>query len=130
MTQATFVRMFSFITLLAGLLTAQPTHAAADLVYVPVEPCRLVDTRATIGSIAADTSESFLAYGDAGDLSGQGGNAAGCPNPKPGSTPVSIAANVSAGGGCDERENGNLVAYRYGSTDCQSGQLQGWHQHR
>lgn len=91
------------------------TLNAAELVYVPVEPCRLLDTRATIGAIDANTTESFVAYGNAGVLDSQGGNAAGCPNPKPGSTPVSIAANITAVGN-QASGNGNLVAYPYGST--------------
>src|SRR5712692_3734912 len=46
-----------------------------DLVYFPVTPCRLVDTRLAGGPIAAGFTRSFVMNGS---LTGQGGNASGC----------------------------------------------------
>jgi hypothetical protein len=48
----------------------------ADLVYTPVTPCRIIDTRIVGGVIAAGTTTSFLVTGT--DLSSQGGSATGC----------------------------------------------------
>lgn len=106
-------RSLYFLIVFVGMFYST-VNKAIELVYVPVEPCRLLDTRATLGSIAANSTESFVAYGDMGELDSQGGNAGGCPNPKPGSTPVAIAANVTAVGN-QASGNGNLVAYPYGS---------------
>lgn len=48
-----------------------------DLVYTPVRPCRIVDTRlAVAGALAAGTTRTFEV--DSSDLVEQGGNAAGC----------------------------------------------------
>ena len=47
-----------------------------DLVYTPVTPCRIADTRYGGGPITAGTSRSFDV--DGSNFSGQGGNAAGC----------------------------------------------------
>jgi hypothetical protein len=48
----------------------------AQLVYTPLTPCRIADTRRAGGSIAAGTIREFRVTG--GDLSPQGGNLAGC----------------------------------------------------
>jgi len=49
---------------------------AADLVYTPVTPCRILDTRLAGGPLAADTPRSFSVT--AANLGFQGGNASGC----------------------------------------------------
>src|SRR5258706_3819739 len=48
----------------------------ADLVYTPVTPCRIIDTRLAGGPIAGGTTRSFRVTGT--DLSAQGGSATGC----------------------------------------------------
>lgn len=49
-----------------------------DLVYTPVAPCRIVDTRATgAGPIAANTTRSFVAL-NAANYTSQGGSATNC----------------------------------------------------
>src|SRR5258706_13239493 len=48
----------------------------ADLVYPPVTPCRIIDTRLAGGPIAGGTTRSFRVTGT--DLSAQGGSATGC----------------------------------------------------
>ncbi len=53
-----------------------------DLLYAPVTPCRIVDTRNTsAGIIGASTQRNFHVFGSGGTISAQGGNAAGCPSP-------------------------------------------------
>jgi len=48
----------------------------ADLVYTPVTPCRIIDTRLAGGPIAGGTTRDFRVTGT--DLSAQGGSATGC----------------------------------------------------
>lgn len=53
--------------------------SAADLVYTPVTPCRILDTRVAGGVIAADGSRDFNAVvGAGGNFSSQGGSATDC----------------------------------------------------
>jgi hypothetical protein len=47
-----------------------------DLLYTPVAPCRIIDTRLAGGAIGAGTTRSFLVTGT--NLSSQGGSATGC----------------------------------------------------
>jgi hypothetical protein len=64
--------------LLAGLYASAGTAAAAaqQLVYTPVTPCRLIDTRLAGGTLAAGTVRDFKVTGSGHQ--GQGGNVAGC----------------------------------------------------
>jgi hypothetical protein len=85
-------------TSVATLLAASSISAQAleNSVYVPVNPCRIVDTRPAsggTGAIAANSSRNFLV---SGTVSGQGGNTGGCPAPRSGSEPVAISAYVIA----------------------------------
>lgn len=48
----------------------------ADLVYNPVTPCRIIDTRVAGGHIAAGTQRNFLVAG--GPFTGQGGSSTNC----------------------------------------------------
>src|SRR5258706_1550595 len=57
-----------------GPLTLGDSQAA--LVYPPVAPCRIIDTRLAGGPIAGGTTRSFRVTGT--DLSAQGGSATGC----------------------------------------------------
>jgi hypothetical protein len=51
-----------------------------DLVYTPVTPCRIVDTRAAVaGALSGGVARSFEV--DASDLTAQGGSATGCAIP-------------------------------------------------
>src|SRR5262245_24623832 len=50
---------------------------AADLVFSPVNPCRIIDTRLAGGPIAGGTQRSFVVTGSA-DFEAQGGTAGGC----------------------------------------------------
>jgi len=93
--------------------STQSLQAATRMMYIPVEPCRIVDTRNTATtSIPADSSISVVAYGAAGDLDAQGGDGAGCPQPKAaaGVKPAAVTVNVTAVGN-QASGNGNLVLY-------------------
>jgi hypothetical protein len=51
--------------------------AGSDLVYTPLTPCRIVDTRLVGGPIATNMMRSFVAY-TATDFTAQGGDATNC----------------------------------------------------
>jgi hypothetical protein len=86
---------------IATLLTAAgiPAQAQENLIYVAVEPCRLVETRPALGGagpIPESGTRNFLVYGDEADLSSQGGAAGGCAHPREdsGVEPLAISAYV------------------------------------
>lgn len=80
----------SAATLLA--LTSIPAQALDDnLVYVAVEPCRLADTRNTT-ILSRGVARDFQVSG--ADLSGQGGDAGGCLQPRTGTGIEPLAASV------------------------------------
>jgi len=65
-----------------------------DLVYTPIQPCRIVDTRNTAaGAIAGDATRSFSASGIA-SYAGQGGSAGNCGMNT--EAPSAVALNVTA----------------------------------
>ena len=68
-----------------------PVQAQENLIYVPVNPCRLVDTRNAGGPIPANSTRNFLV---SGNVSGQGGDGS-CPAPRQGE-PLAISAYVIA----------------------------------
>jgi hypothetical protein len=71
------------IDVLAAAGSSGPTPQALgalsnDLVYTPVTPCRILDTRSTAaGAIAANSTRSFVAI-NASSFTGQGGSATNC----------------------------------------------------
>ena len=67
--------------------------AQDDLVYVAVEPCRIVDTRNAGGAIGADTSRNFRVSGTMGELAAQGGTT-DCLDPKAGAGLKPLAATA------------------------------------
>jgi hypothetical protein len=88
-------------------MTFNSCSAANDLVFTPVTPCRIVDTRLTGGAIAPGGIRS---YNVRGAVASQGGNPAGCPSP--GGEPRAVHVNVTA----VPLGNGNIVAYPFGSA--------------
>jgi hypothetical protein len=59
----------------AALIAATP----AGRVYVPIAPCRIVDTRLpSPNPLVANTTRTFNVVGSTNDFVGQGGNAGGC----------------------------------------------------
>jgi hypothetical protein len=72
-----------------------------DLVYTPVAPCRIIDTRSqAAGAIAANSTRSFVAI-NASNFTSQGGSASNCGTLGLNATAVAInlTAVTPAGGG-------------------------------
>ncbi|MDA8105303.1 MAG: hypothetical protein M0Z71_07940 [Nitrospiraceae bacterium] len=84
--------------------------SSADLLFTPVAPCRIVDTRVAGGRIDAGTQRNFYVVGAAANFASQGGTAGGCGIPA-GATAVMI--NYVAVGPAGP---GDLRAWPYGST--------------
>jgi hypothetical protein len=81
----------------------------SDLVYFPLTPCRLVDTRNTVTGpvpIAAGTAQEFEANNS---LGAQGGAVAGCGVPQ--TDPAALAVTITA---TSPQGPGNLRAYAAG----------------
>ena len=78
-----------------GPTSLAPVNAQEDLIYVPVNPCRIVDTRLAGGAILTNTFRNFYVSGDV-DIFGQGGSLSGCPAPRQGSEPLAISAYIIA----------------------------------
>ena len=77
------------------ITTGIPAAQAQDnLIYVAVDPCRIVDTRSGAGPIAADTSRDFQVSG--ANLSSQGGTSCVHPRANSGVDPVAISAYIVA----------------------------------
>lgn len=65
--------------------------AASDLVYTPVTPCRIVDTRyAGAGPLLAGQTRSYIAANPTGSFAGQGGEGTNCGIPV---KPAAVLAN-------------------------------------
>jgi hypothetical protein len=61
------------------ILTKSLGAAASDLVYTPITPCRILDTRVAGGPLAGGFSRDFNAVvGSGGNFSSQGGSATDC----------------------------------------------------
>ncbi len=61
------------------MVAAKLGDATVDLVYTPITPCRILDTRAAGGTIAGGFSRDFNAVvGSGGNFSSQGGSATDC----------------------------------------------------
>jgi hypothetical protein len=86
-----------------------------DYVYVPITPCRIVDTRPAKGGsgpITAGTSKNFFSNNNPlGAIVGQGGSATGCPAIP--LDPPAIVATVTA---VTPAAAGNITAYPYLAT--------------
>jgi hypothetical protein len=76
-----------------------------DLVFTPVAPCRLFDTRSAAAGIL--TAGVIRTFGVNGTLTGQGGNAAGCGVPV---DPLAVVVNLAA---VSPAGAGNLRAWAY-----------------
>jgi hypothetical protein len=72
----------------AGIGIQAYASSGVDLVFVPVTPCRIIDTRLAGGIIAAGATRNFLASG--GPFTGQGGSASSCGIPYGPATAVVI----------------------------------------
>ena len=82
-----------------------------DLVYTPVAPCRILDTRSTAaGAIAANTTRSFIAV-NASNFTGQGGSSTNCGTL--GLNATAVAINLTA---VTPSAAGYATAYPFGTT--------------
>ena len=95
----------------AGIVAAKFGDLNQDLVYTPVAPCRIIDTRNTAaGAIAANATRSFVAFGIS-NFTSQGGSATNC-----GVNPLSataVAINLTA---VTPTAAGYATAYPFGTT--------------
>ncbi|MCU1496990.1 MAG: hypothetical protein JWM47_943 [Acidimicrobiales bacterium] len=69
------------------------TTAAAGARYVPLAPCRVVDTRPGSGALAGGTARSFTVTGSTPAIAAQGGRSGGCGIP---TGAVAVEASVTA----------------------------------
>lgn len=80
-----------------------------DMVFTPVAPCRIVNTKNLDEVIGEGSTRQFLAYGEAGELDLQGGDANGCPSPV--GEPLGVHVNVTVVPGATP---GNVRVYPAG----------------
>jgi hypothetical protein len=81
--------------------------AVADLVYTPVTPCRIVDTRSVGGAFAGGgETRSYHAFLTSGTFASQGGAASNCGIP---ANPGAAALNITVVGGSNF-----LTVWQYG----------------
>jgi hypothetical protein len=97
---------------LRSLSAAVLGDAKSELLFVPVAPCRVIDTRRSGGSLAAGTQRDFVVSGT-DDFPAQGGAAGGCGIPTGALLPLAsaVAINFIAVG---PLAPGNLRAWEFG----------------
>lgn len=94
------------------MLTKALGSSASDLVYTPVTPCRILDTRVAGGPIASGGTRDFNAVvGSGGNFSSQGGSATDCGVVAAGQAAVVI--NLTA---VTPAVAGFATAYPFGTT--------------
>lgn len=82
-----------------------------DLVYTPIAPCRILDTRSTVaGAIAGNATRSFFAI-NSSNFIGQGGSATDCGTQGLSATAVAINLTAVTPSGA-----GFATAYPFGTT--------------
>jgi hypothetical protein len=86
----------------------------SNLIFVPVAPCRIIDTRLAGGPIAANATRAFLVTGTTG-FEGQGGKAGGCGIPQGATTPLAAAAVINFVA-VQPQGDGDLRAWPFGQT--------------
>ena len=84
--------------------------ASEPLLYSPVAPCRIVDTRKGGGIIGASFQRNFRVYGSGSALAPQGGDSGGCSSPfgQPHAAYINMIAVTPSG-------KGNLQAFPAGA---------------
>lgn len=94
-----------------GNITAQTLGALSnDLVYTPVQPCRIIDTRNAGGAIGAGFTRSFKAI-DSSNFTAQGGSATNCGTL--GFRATAVAVNLTA---VTPTGSGFATAFPFGTT--------------
>jgi hypothetical protein len=91
------------------VIAAQRIPLVTQESFVPISPCRIIDTRSGGGAIDAKTTRAFHVYGSAG-IAAQGGKSGGCGLP---ATAGAVAISTTT---TDEAGNGYLAAYPTGTS--------------
>ena len=101
----------------AAPASAAPTlgDSNSDLLYVPIPPCRIIDTRLAGGALAANSTRAFKVNGT-DEFQTQGGNQGGCGIPVDAAVPQATAAvlNFVAVG---PQGPGDLRAWAFGQSE-------------
>jgi hypothetical protein len=93
----------------AAVAVGDPT---SDLLFVPIAPCRVIDTRLGGGQMAAGETRNFEVTGST-NFAAQGGNPSGCGIPQGATTPEAAAVMINLVA-VDATGKGNLVAWQFG----------------
>ena len=106
------ITRFASKTASAGSIGTKTLGALGnDLVYTPVAPCRILDTRSTAaGAIAANATRSFIAI-NASNFTSQGGSSTNCGTLGLNATAVAINLTAVTPSGA-----GYATAYPFGTT--------------
>ena len=106
------ITRFAAKTAPAGAIGTKTLGALGnDLVYTPVAPCRILDTRSTAaGAIAANSTRNFIAI-NASNFTSQGGSSTNCGTLGLNATAVAINLTAVTPSGA-----GYATAYPYGTT--------------
>lgn len=95
----------------ADIVAAKFGDLNQDLVYTPITPCRIIDTRSTgAGAIAGNATRNFLAM-NANSYASQGGSATNCGTFGVNATAVAVNLTAVTPAGA-----GYATAYPYGTT--------------
>ncbi|MES1242731.1 MAG: hypothetical protein ABUT39_14035 [Acidobacteriota bacterium] len=87
----------------------------SDLLFVPVDPCRIIDTRSsTAGKMQPNVVRDFKVVGTTG-FEDQGGNPGGCGIPAGGTEPLAAAVMVNIVA-VDAEGGGNMRAWEFNQT--------------
>ncbi len=108
-----FAGVFAAAVCLLSASGAQAAYGdlAADLVYTPVAPCRIADTRIAGGTLTANTARGFDVTA-VSDYSFQGGEANNCAIGNAGSF-AAVAVNITV---INPNVSGSLKAFAFGAT--------------
>lgn len=87
--------------------------AESDLLFVPITPCRVIDTRLAGGLLAANAVRDFEVAGTA-NFEGQGGKSGGCAIPMGATSPVAAAVMINLIA-VSAQGPGNLRAWEFGT---------------
>jgi hypothetical protein len=99
-----------------SLITAAALGAAStDLTFVPLPPCRIIDTRSGGGILAAGETRHFQVAGLT-EFGPQGGTLGGCGVPPGGAEPVAPAVMINLVA-VDPTGKGNLAAWAFGQPE-------------
>ena len=104
------MRMAALLFLAAPAFAQFGVTTGADLVFTPLTPCRIVDTRVAGGTIPANTARGFKAWG--ANFSAQGGAATDCGIPQ-NTNVAALALNMVVVG---PAADGWIAAYPFGGS--------------